>query len=107
MIHRSLSVKVAAILMATSLLPVAVLAVLNIGEARSRIFADETELLAARAAQLAGELDHLNRAYERESARLASAPEALALLAADAREGPNGHAPAHLVARLRVARGAH
>jgi PAS domain S-box-containing protein len=102
MIHRSLSVKVAAILVLTSLLPVAVLAVLNIGEARSRIFADETDLLAARADQLAGELDQQNREYLRESARLASVPEAIALLAPDAREAPDREAPADLIERLRV-----
>jgi len=102
MIHRSLSVKVAAILMVTSLVPIAVLAVLNIGQTRSRIFADETALLAARADQLAGELDHVNRAYQRESARLANVPEALALLAPDARATPGGVAPADLLERLRA-----
>src|SRR5689334_10695023 len=104
MIHRSLSVKVAATLMVTSLLPVAVLAVINIREARSRIFADETDLLAARADQLAGALDHFNQAYQHESVRLASVPEALVLLAPDPRK-TSGAAAAIDLERLRVRAG--
>ncbi|HSR95973.1 MAG TPA: PAS domain S-box protein [Kofleriaceae bacterium] len=90
--------------MVTSLLPVAVLAVINIREARSRIFADETDLLAARADQLSGELDHFNQAYEHESVRLASAPEALALLAPDARKTSGADAAIDLD-RLRIQAG--
>src|SRR4051812_23990645 len=77
-----LRAKLAGFLLVVSLLPVAVLAVLEVHEARTRIFEDETQLLAARADQLVGEMDGFHRGHQRAVARLAAIPEVIELLGA-------------------------
>jgi len=79
----SLRIKIAALLVVMSFIPVGVVAIFDIREARARIFRDETVLLAARADQLVGELDAFNQGYARAVSRLASLPEVIELLAAE------------------------
>lgn len=98
MMNRSLRVKFAAVLVAMSFVPVGVLAVMNIVESRSRIFDDETALLAARADQLVGELDRFSQGYQRAVSRLAKVPEVIELLGSSTQDA----VPSAISARLEV-----
>ena len=75
----SLRAKSAMALLVISLIPVAAIAVLDVRQARSRLWDDEAALLAARAEQLANEIDRFNEGYQRAAARLAGTPEIVAL----------------------------
>jgi signal transduction histidine kinase/CheY-like chemotaxis protein len=69
-----LRAKLAALLVAASLLPLAVATFIDIREARVRFLAQTAALLAARADQLAGQLDNLTRDYQPIAARIARLP---------------------------------
>ncbi|HMG56116.1 MAG TPA: PAS domain S-box protein, partial [Kofleriaceae bacterium] len=88
-----LRAKLAASFLVVSLLPVAVIALVEVRETVRRIFDDETELLAARAEQLAEQIDAFHLGYRRAAIRLAAAEKVIELL----------HAPAEDVEQLAAA----
>jgi hypothetical protein len=69
----------ATLLAVASLLPLTIAAVIDIREARERLLANTTAVLAARADQLAGELDAFHQLYRRAAAILARLPDVAAL----------------------------
>jgi PAS domain S-box-containing protein len=69
-----LRAKIAALLVAASLLPLSVSALLDIRRARRRVMSSTTDLLAARADQLVGQLDTFNRGYQRSVERISHIP---------------------------------
>ena len=78
----SVRVKLAAMVVVITTIPVVALAYLDIQDNRRRAFAEETRLLGARADQLVGDLDQFNQAQARAVGRLATIPEVVAFLAA-------------------------
>jgi PAS domain S-box-containing protein len=72
-----LRAKLAAFLALASLLPLIVAAVIDIRDARHRILMQSDALLAARADQLVGSLDGVNRVYRSAAERIAHLPNAL------------------------------
>src|SRR5882724_315677 len=68
-------VKMAALLLVASLLPLAIAALVDIHQARQRLIANTSALLAARGDQLVGELDTFHRAYQRSARKFALLPE--------------------------------
>jgi PAS domain S-box-containing protein len=69
-----LRVKMAALLVAASLLPLAIAAVLDIRESRRQLLASTAALLAARGDHLVDELDMFHRGYRRSAIRFARLP---------------------------------
>ncbi len=74
-----LRAKIAALLVAGSLLPLAIAALLDIREARQRLIANTAAVLAARGDQLVGELDAFNGGYLRSARGFAQLPPVLEL----------------------------
>jgi PAS domain S-box-containing protein len=72
-----LRAKLAALLVIASLLPLIVATVIDIRDARHRVLAQTEALLAARADQLVGNLDAVNRVYRSAAERIAHIPNAL------------------------------
>jgi PAS domain S-box-containing protein len=95
-----LRAKLAAFFLVVSLLPVTALVILEIHEVSGWIYTSETDLLAARAEQLAGEIDAFHVVYQHHAARLAATPNVQELLHAPPSALP-GLADA-LIARLGV-----
>src|SRR5262245_1421355 len=86
MTDASLRVKAAVVVVVMSVLPMAIVAVMNIHAARVRVFDNEAGLLAARAEQLVGLLDAFNLQYQRAASRLARTHEVIELLSAGNRD---------------------
>jgi PAS domain S-box-containing protein len=78
-----LRAKVAALLVAASLLPLGIAAWIDIHQTRQRLLESTNALLQARGEQLVLELDELHRGFQAAARRLALAPEAEAFCAAD------------------------
>ncbi len=72
--HWSLRAKFAALLMVASVLPLGISAFIDIREMRRELVADAQALLAARADQVAHELDSLHLGYRRSAERVANLP---------------------------------
>jgi PAS domain S-box-containing protein len=72
-----LRAKLAALLVVASLLPLIIAAVIDIRDARHRVLTQTEALLAARADQLVGDLDEVNRVYRGAADRIARLPNAL------------------------------
>ena len=72
--------KMLALLVIASLLPLGVAAIIDIRAARQRYFIDASALLAARADQLAMQLDDFNREHQRWADNLARLPKVLEAL---------------------------
>jgi PAS domain S-box-containing protein len=84
-----LRVKVAALLVLASLIPLAFTAIIDIRHARRQSLDDAGALLAARGDHLVSELDTFNHDYQRSTERLARLPEVIAFSALPAAEtGP-------------------
>jgi signal transduction histidine kinase len=71
--------KLAALLVAASLLPLGISAVLDIRAARARLHVNAAELLAAHADHLRGQLDAFHRGYELSATKLAQIPALITL----------------------------
>jgi len=85
-------VKLAALLVVASVVPLAVTSVLDLRTARAQLRTHVADLLAARSEQLRGEIDTFHRGYQLAAAKLSQLP-ALAALAEAATTGGDG-APA-------------
>ncbi len=70
-----LRLKMAALLLVASVLPLAVVSLIEYASERDLILKSATALLAARGDQVAGELDAFHRAYQRSANRLALLPD--------------------------------
>src|SRR5438445_6428846 len=73
-----LRVKVAALLVLASLVPLLIAAIIDVRQARDQARATTGALLAARGDQLVRELDMFHRGYQRSAARLARLPDVVA-----------------------------
>jgi PAS domain S-box-containing protein len=78
-----LRTKVAALLVAASLLPLGIAAWIDIHQTRQRLLESANALLQARGEQLVLELDEFHRGFQAAARRLALAPEAEAFCTAD------------------------
>jgi PAS domain S-box-containing protein len=76
-----LRAKLAVLLVVASLLPLIVATVIDIRDAHNRVLAQTEALLAARADQLVGNLDAVNRVYRNAAERIAHIPNALQSIA--------------------------
>ena len=76
-----LRAKLAALLVIASLLPLIAATVIDIRDAHHRILTQAGALLAARADQLVGNLDAVNRVYRNAAERIAHIPNALPIVA--------------------------
>lgn len=72
--HWSLRAKLAALLMAASVLPLGISAVLDIRDMQRELVRDAQDLLAARADQVAHELDSIHQGYRKSAERVANLP---------------------------------
>jgi PAS domain S-box-containing protein len=80
--HWQIRTRVAALLIAGTLVPLLIVGVLDLAATTTAIFAAQGELLGARSDQLAGEIDQFNLRYVQASRRLAGVPEVSAFLEA-------------------------
>jgi len=81
-----LKLKMAALLVLASFLPLLAAALLDQHEMREKLIANAAALLAARGDQLAGSLDAVHRDYQRNAGRLAQVPRVTAFCQASPRE---------------------
>jgi signal transduction histidine kinase len=72
-------VKLAALLVVASVVPLAITSALDLRTARTRLRGNVADLLAARGEQLRGELDTFHRGYQLSAANLAHVPALIAL----------------------------
>src|SRR5258706_10510018 len=72
-----LRAKMAALLVAASLLPLGISTVVDVQQTRARALESTKDLLAARGDQIVHELDAVNRGYQRAVDRIARFPDAM------------------------------